>query len=77
MRQDYFYFLLSISAELGVHISVDAFASEQDHFLPRFWSMKDNAFGYSWSDEVLFLHPPYGFLTKWLTRYLKINALDF
>ena len=49
---------------MGVHISVDAFTSDQDHFLPRIWSMKDNAFGYSWSEEVLFLHPPYGLLDK-------------
>ena len=48
LREDFFHFLLSITSEMGIHISVDAFASEQDHFLPRFWSMKDNAFGYSW-----------------------------
>ena len=64
LRQEYFYFLLSISTEMGIQPILDVFASKDFHFLPRFYSMKDSAFRYDWSAEILFLHPPYGMMDK-------------
>ena len=39
--------------------TVDAFASEGNQLLDRFWTKSENAFEQNWSSEVLWINPPF------------------
>jgi hypothetical protein len=64
LRLDYVNFIDAFTTQMDIPLTVDAFASLELSVLKKFWTMHDNAFSHSWTDEVLYLHPPYTVLDK-------------
>ncbi len=51
----------------------DAFADAENAVLPLFWTAEDDAMSYDWSNEKLWIHPPYddsGLITSIIERML-------
>ena len=49
----------SVQKKLGIQMSVDAFASQQNHQLPRWFSVNDDALQKDWAVETPWLNPPW------------------
>ena len=65
---------LDVIREADVLPTVDAFASQQSKQLPRFWTPKQDAFKQSWSNEVLWLCPPFKLLQDTVEQIYKDQA---
>jgi site-specific DNA-methyltransferase (adenine-specific) len=62
----------ALNMEFG--FTVDGAASSDNAKCKRYWSKEDDALAKDWTDEVVFLNPPYGkgITTKWICKaYLE------
>lgn len=51
------------------HFTLDAAANEANAKCSRFYSLDNSAFDHDWSNEIVFLNPPYGRdMIKWISK---------
>ena len=50
--------------------TVDAFASERNNRVQRYWTRKDDAFDQDWGSEYLWLNPPFSQMEKVIRKIL-------
>ena len=58
----------------GLEFTVDAFAPAKQHLLPRFWDPVKDAFCQDWSQDVLWMNPPFSLLEEVLDKIVREGA---
>jgi len=56
----------SLAAEFG--FTVDACADSHNTKCKRFWSESDNGMAQDWSDEIVWMNPPYNRVEQWMQK---------
>ena len=54
--------------------SIDAFASDINAQLPRYYTFEDNAFDHSWEGENLWMNPPWPLINKVVDKLIEDKA---
>jgi site-specific DNA-methyltransferase (adenine-specific) len=60
------YIFAALNTEFG--FTVDACATADNAKLERYWTEKDNGMAQDWSDEIVWMNPPYNRAEEWMRK---------
>lgn len=61
-------YVLGYLAGKGYNFTLDPCASQLNHKFDKFYTVDDNGLSKSWTDEVVFVNPPYSKVAPWIKK---------